>query len=255
MTLSVNILGKNKTFIIVSYLESNDHQIYARRRKVYMDNKSIVHPSFKHGKNFEIGSFSIIEESVKVGDNFTMGHNSIIGKDVVVGNDVTIGNHCFLKSGTRFSNNIDFADYCKTTGICYVGNDVNIRTGSCISKSVIVEDKVFIGAGIMSSHTKNVYHQRPKMPRKQLITRVGYGSIIGSFTNLSAGVTIGDNVLIGYGSVVTKDVLEKGIYVGSPLRRLGELPEEMLIPKPEDYKEHRFSREMLTKYLPYYRER
>ena len=221
---------------------------------MYMNNNSIIHPSFKHGKSFRIGCFSVIEEDVVVGDNVTVGHHSIIGKDVVIGNNVKIGNHCFLKSGTRFANDIDFADYCKTTGICYVGNDVNIRTGSCVSKSVIIEDKTFIGAGIMSSHTKQVYHQRPKMPRRQLITRIGYGVIIGSHTNLSAGLSIGDNVVIGYGSVVTKDILEKGVYVGNPLRRLCHLPEEMLIPKPKGYKEHQFSKELLAKYLPYYRE-
>lgn len=221
---------------------------------MYMNKTGIIHHSFKHGKSFKIGHFSIIEENIVVGDNVTIGHHSIIGKDVVIGNNVTIGNHCFLKSGTLFANNINFADYCKTTGICYVGNDVNIRTGSCVSKSVIIEDKTFIGAGIMSSHTKQVYHQRPKIPRRQLITRIGYGAIIGSHTNLGAGIRIGDNVVIGYGSVITKDVLEKGIYVGNPLRKLCDLPEEMLIPKPKGYKEHQFPKGMLAKYLSYYRE-
>jgi len=190
--------------------------------------------AFKHGRNFEMGEFSVVEP------------------DVIVGDNVTIGHHCLLKSGTRFGSNIDFADYCKTTGICYVGNNVNIRTGSCISKSVIVEDKAFIGASVMTSHTKNIYHQRPQMPRIQLLTRIGYGAVVGSRTNLSAGVTIGDNVVIGYGSIVTKDVLESAIYVGTPLRRLKELPEEMRVSKPDDYKEHMFSPELLAKYLPYY---
>lgn len=202
--------------------------------------------------NMEIGQYSIVEKGVVAGNNVTVGHHCLIDKDVVIGDDVKIGSFCYLKNGTRFGDNIDFADYCKTTGICYVGNNVNIRTGSCISKSVIVEDKVFIGAGIMSSHTKNVYHQRPKMPMKQLITRIGFGAVIGSNTNLSAGIRIGDNVVVGYGSVVTKDILEKGIYVGHPARKLMDLPQEMMIPKPESYTEHQFSKEMIKKYLPYY---
>ena len=194
-----------------------------------------IHSSFIHGENFSIGKECVIEE------------------DVVVGNNVKMGHHCTLKSGTRFGNNIDFADYCKTTGISYVGNDVNIRTGSCISKSVIVEDKTFIGAGVMSSHTKNVYHHRPDVPKRQLITRIGYGSIIGSSVNLSAGVRIVDNAIIGYGSLVTKNVTEPAIYVGSPLRKFADIPPEYYIEKPEDYAEHEFSPEMLKKYLPYYR--
>jgi len=218
-----------------------------------MNANCVVHQTFKHGKNFGIGYFSIIEENVIAGDNVSIGHHCVLGKDVIVGNNVKIGNFCYLKSGTRFANNIDFADYCKTTGICYIGNNVNIRTGSCISKSVIVEDKAFIGAGIMSSHTKHIHHQRPKMPRSQLITRIGYGAVVGSHSNLSAGVKIGDNVIIGYGSVVTKDALEPAIYVGTPLKKIAELPPDIVIPKPEDYHEHQFSEAMLKKYLPYYR--
>jgi len=189
---------------------------------------------FKHGESLKIGKFCVIEP------------------DVVVGDNVKIGHHCTLKSGTRFGDNIDFADYCKTTGICYVGNDVNIRTGSCISKSVIVEDKVFIGAGVMSSHTKHVYHHRPDVPKRQFITRIGYGSIIGSSVNLSAGVRIADNTIIGYGSLVMKDVLEPAIYVGNPLRKLAEIPPEYYIEKPADYEEHMFPPKKLIKYLPYY---
>lgn len=201
----------------------------------------------------KVGKHTVIED-VTFGDNVSVGHHCLIEKDVILGNNVKIGSFCCLKSGTRFANNIDFADYCKTTGICYVGNNVNVRTGSCISKSVIVEDKVFIGAGIMSSHTKNVYHNRPKMPKIQLITRIGFGAVIGSRVNLSAGIRIGDNVIIGYGSVVTKDVLIKAIYAGYPLRKIKDLPEDMIILKPENYVEHIFSEEMLKTYLPYYKD-
>lgn len=190
---------------------------------------------FKHGKNFKMGEYCVIEPDVIVGDNVSLGH------------------HVVLKNGTRFGNNIDFSDYCKTTGICYVGNNVNVRNGSCISKSLIVEDKVFIGAGIMSSHTKNVYHHRPEVSKRQLITRIGYGSIIGSSVNLSAGINICDNAIIGYGSLVTKDVLEPAIYVGCPVKRLADIPPKYYIDKPSDYEEHKFDAIMLEKYLPYYR--
>ncbi|NIO36956.1 hypothetical protein GTO27_04550 [Candidatus Bathyarchaeota archaeon] len=217
-----------------------------------MNNTCSIHSSFKHGKNLKVGEFAVIEEDVEVGDNVSVGHHSILGGDVKVGNKVKIGNFCYLKSGTRFADGIDFADYCKTTGICYVGNNVNVRTGSCISKSVIVEDKAFIGAGIMSSHTKHVYHQRPEMPRKQLITRIGYGAVIDSHTSMSAGVNIGDNVMVGYGSVVTGDLLDLGIYFGNPAKFFKEVPANMVIPKPMDYKEHKFPKEMLKNYLPYY---
>ena len=194
---------------------------------------STIAPSFQHGENFQHGGFCVIEPDVIVGDNVKLGH------------------HVVLKSGTRFGNDIDFSDYCCTTGICYVGNDVNIRTRTTVSKSLIIEDKAFIGAGVMMSHTKIVYHHRPKMPKKQMIARIGYGAVIGSHTNLMAGITIGHNVVVGYSSNVTKDLYEVGIYVGNPAKRVMDLPEEMLVSIPKGYQVYQFSPEMLAKYLPY----
>lgn len=91
------------------------------------------------------------------------------------------------------------------------------------------------------------------MPKKQWITRIGFGAVIGSYTNLSAGVQIGDNVIVGYGSVVTKDLLDLGIYFGNPAKFFKKVPENMIIPKPKGYKEYQFEKEMLDKYLPYYK--
>jgi len=196
---------------------------------------SVVHPSFKHGRNLKMGEFCVIEEDVEVGD------------------DVTLGHHVVLRSGTRFGNRIDFSEYCCTTGLCYVGNDVNIRTRSTVSKSLIIEDKAFIGAGVMMSHTKNVYHHRPQMQRRQYVARIGVGAVVGSHTNLMAGITIGDNVIVGYNSNVTKSLLLRGIYFGNPAKFGMELPEEMLVEIPEGWEPYQFSQEMLEKYLPFTR--
>ncbi len=196
---------------------------------------SVVDDSFQHGKNFKIGSFCVIEP------------------DVVVGDDVVLGDYVKLKSGTHIANNVNLADYVKTTGICYIGNDVNIRTGSCVSKSVIVEDKVFIGAGIMSSHTRYIYHQRPKMPKVQHITKLGFGCVIGSRTNLTAGVTIAPNCVVGYMSNVTKSLLKPNmLYLGNPAKEWKPIDDKMIIPIPKDYEAYQFPKDKLKKYLPYY---
>jgi len=113
-----------------------------------------------------------VDSSFKHGENFKIGKGCVIESDVVVGDNVTIGNLVLLKSGTRFGNNVIFADYCKTSGMCYVGNDVNVRTDTLIAKSLIVEDKVFIGGDFMPSHTKHVYDHRPNVPRQGTITRI-----------------------------------------------------------------------------------
>ena len=194
---------------------------------------------------------NFIEGDAILGRNYSCGYGCVIESDVVVGDNVKLGHNVVLKSGTRFGNNIDFADYCCTTGMCYVGNNVAVRTRSTISKSVIIEDNVFIGAGVMTSHTKNIYHCRPKITRKQLITHIYPGVVIGSHTNLVAGITLGQNVVVGYSSLVVKDLLLSGIYFGHPARYVMDLPEEMKVNLPLDWVPYEFSEDMLRKYLPY----
>lgn len=186
------------------------------------------------------------------GDNFSHGHNCIIESDVVVGNNVSLGHNVMLKSGTHIGDNVVIADGCMTTGLCYIGNNVAVRTGSCISKGLVIHDWVFIGAGVMSSHTKNVYHGRPDMPKKQLITNIGYGAVIGSRTNLMAGVSIAPGVVVGYNSNVVKDLdRTHGLYFGNPARLVGEMPDEWKIEIPDGERTLIFAPHLLEKYLPY----
>lgn len=50
--------------------------------------------------------------------------------------------------------------------------------------------------------------------------KIGHRVMIGSNSVLREHITIGDNIVIGMGSVVTKDLLEPGVYIGNPCRKL-----------------------------------
>lgn len=202
-------------------------------------------------------SGSFIARDFVHGHGFAHGLGCIIDPDVVVGNDVKLGSRVHLASGTRVLDDVEIADDCVTTGLCIVGNHVRVRTGSCISKSVIVDDWCFIAAGIMSSHTKNIYHGRPKAPKRQLLTRFGYGSVIGSRTNTSAGVTVAPGAIVGYGSHVVWDLdTANGVYYNKPdpwatLQAVLEPDSPFYMEIPTDYVPHEFDPELAAKYLPY----
>jgi UDP-3-O-[3-hydroxymyristoyl] glucosamine N-acyltransferase len=207
--------------------------------------------------DYHAPSGSWIAKDFRHGEGFEHGLQCIIDADVVVGNDVKLGHRVHLAGGTRVLDDVEIADDCVSTGICILGNHVRVRTGSCISKSVIVDDWCFVAAGIMSSHTKNIYHARPNAPKKQLITRFGYGSVIGSRTNTSAGVTIAPGAIVGYGSHVTVDLTEpNGVYYNDPhpyatLQRTLGPDSPYYVEIPADYVPLRFDPELLATYLPH----
>ena len=190
-----------------------------------------------------------ISKSFIHGDNFKCGVNVVIEDDVIVGDDVKLGHNVTLKSGTRIMNDVILNDYVKTTGLSILGNGVTARTGACISKSVIINDNAFIGPGIMTNHTKNVMWKR-NIPEVQLITKIGYGALIGSHSSLVAGVTIGDNVIIAAGSNVYKDIFTMGVYGGNPAKKIKDIDKDYILERPEEYVEYEFDIEMIKKYLP-----
>lgn len=204
-----------------------------------------------------VGQNSVIADDFKRGLGFYHGKFCVIEPDVIVGDNVTLGHFVTLKSGTRILNNVELGDYCKTTGLCIIGNNVMIRTGSCVSKGVIVNDWAFIGAGVMTSHTKHICHGRPGAERQQHITRIGYGAVIGSASNLVANVAIAPGVIVGYHSSVVNDLPTwHGVYLNRPdpvttLQRVLKLGEPGYIKVPDDYVPHGFDPKMVGRYLPH----
>ncbi len=207
--------------------------------------------------DYHAPSGSYIAKDFVHGDDFDHGLQCIIDPDVVLGKGVTLGHRVHLASGTRVLDDVEIADDCVTTGVCFIGNHVRVRTGSCISKSVIIDDWCFVAAGIMSSHTKNVDHARPRAPKRQLITRFGYGTVIGSRTNTSAGVSIAPGAIVGYGSHVVVDLeVPNGVYYNDPhpyatLQRVLTPDNPYFVEIPADYVPHQLEPELLEKYLPY----
>ena len=163
----------------------------------------------------------------------------IIEEDVEIGENPEFGYYNVIKSGARIGNNFSMRDYATTTGLVLIGDNVNVRTTTMVSRGVILEDNVILGGAITTSHMPDIRRGT------QYITRIGYGSVIGSGTNIKAGVFIAPNVVIGMGSLVLKDITESGIYVGNPLRYLK--PNPYLI---EGKTMRNFTKEEVLKYLP-----
>jgi acetyltransferase-like isoleucine patch superfamily enzyme len=64
----------------------------------------------------------------------------------------------------------------------------------------------------------------PEYSRNSKPVKIGRGCFIGSRSIILKGVTLGDRVVIGAGSVVTKDVPAYSIAAGNPARTVGSIP-------------------------------
>lgn len=107
-----------------------------------------------------------------------------------------------------------------------VGKNCKISSHTFICEGVHIEDNVFIG--------HNVTFINDKYPRatnvdgslqtdsdwKVVETHIKKGASIGSSSTILCGITVGENAIVGAGSVVTRDVLPNTIVAGVPAKPL-----------------------------------
>ena len=152
----------------------------------------------------------IIEDGVRIGKNCLVGYYTIVRPDVVLGNNTEIRPYCFIAEAAR------------------IGSHVKIFQFSNISKLSIIEDCVYIGARVLFTNTHRIAHCRKYEPELRGV-HVLYGARIASGAIVMPGVTIGEQALIGAGTVITKDVPAKEVWFGVPATKQGNVPEEEFI--------------------------
>lgn len=121
----------------------------------------------------------------------------------VILSDAKIGMNCNICSGCLIENNVE------------IGNNVTIKCGVYLWDGIRVEDNVFIGANVSFTNDK---YPRSKRAYKQLPIILKKGASIGAGACVLGGVTIGENAMIGAGSVVTKDIPANELWVGNPAK-------------------------------------
>lgn len=103
-----------------------------------------------------------------------------------------------------------------------VGARSRIQSHSFICSLVEIGEDCFIGHGVMFVNDLFSEGHPSKSASQWKKTQIGNNVSIGSNVTILP-VSICDGVVIGAGSVVCKDILERGVYVGNPARKIRDL--------------------------------
>ncbi len=110
-----------------------------------------------------------------------------------------------------------------------IGNNVKIQSHSFICSGVIIEENVFIGHHVVFVNDKypRVLNSKGKQQNDKdwdlLPILIKKGASIGSNSTILGGITIGENAMVGAGSVVTKNVKDNEIVIGVPAKKIRKI--------------------------------
>lgn len=138
------------------------------------------------------------------------------GKDVTVVEPVNlygcqIGDNCFIGPFVEIQKSVVIGSNCKIQSHAFICELVEIGNHCFISHGTKFINDLFQTGGPA---------QGDKSRWKS--TKIGNHVSIGTNATILP-VTISDNVVVGAGSVVTKDIIEPGIYAGNPARKIKNL--------------------------------
>jgi acetyltransferase-like isoleucine patch superfamily enzyme len=133
-----------------------------------------------------------------------------------IGNNTNIWQFCVIFPNAKIGENCNICANVLIENEVIIGNNVTVKSGVQLWDGITVEDNVFIGPNATFTNDLLPRSKNPDWkPQKTLIKK---GASIGANATILCGITIGENAMIGAGSVVTKDVPAGELWVGNPAK-------------------------------------
>jgi len=172
-----------------------------------------------------LGGFYRIHPGAIIAKDVRIGEGTVIEQGCHIGHNVMIGHYCVLRPDTNIGSSTKIGHLCVFEGSINIEAEVAIQSQCFIAEHTYISAKAYLGPKVMTLAVRKIRHTR-RFPLKWDGVYISYGARIGAGSIILPGVTIRREALIGAGSVVTKDCDSYGIYIGSPAKKVGEVPEE-----------------------------
>jgi UDP-2-acetamido-3-amino-2,3-dideoxy-glucuronate N-acetyltransferase len=139
---------------------------------------------------------------------------------VDIGEGTSIWHVSHILKGTRIGKSCKIGQNVVIGPNVTIGDGVKVQNNVSVYEGVTLEDHVFCGPSMVFT---NVFNPRSEIPRMGELkpTLVKKGATLGANCTIVCGITIGRYAFIGAGAVVTKDVPDYALVVGSPARTKG----------------------------------
>ncbi|MCQ2324358.1 MAG: N-acetyltransferase [Paludibacteraceae bacterium] len=130
---------------------------------------------------------------------------------------------CVILPTAKIGENCNICSHCLIENEAEIGNNCTIKCGVQIWDGITLEDNVCVGANVTFTNDRHPHAKNAAWKLEK--TLIKEGASIGAGSTILCGITIGENAMIGIGSVVTKDVPAGEVWVGNPAKFLKRIEE------------------------------
>ena len=188
-----------------------------------------IYPDVKLGSNVIIEDFCIIgspfkgqsDEETVIGDNAVIRSGTVIYAGNRIGDNFQTGNKANIRELNEIGNNVSIGTLSVIEHHVVIKDGVRIHTQAFVPEYTVLDEKCWIGPNVVITNARFPGHPDAKM--KLTGVHVKSNAKIGANVTLLPGVIIGQNSLVGAGSVVTKNVPENMIVAGNPAAVIREV--------------------------------
>ena len=186
--------------------------VEGRHRK--FDDSTKIAPDVYIGENVSIGNHALIYPGVRILDDTVIGHHVVIKPNSVIGGD-----------GFGYATRVGFPPLkIPHLGNVIIGNHVDIGSNVTIDKatfgSTIIKDFVKFDNGVHVGHNCYIGERTLLTAHAELSgsVTIGHDSWVAPNASIKESIKIGNNVLVGIGSVVLRDLPDNAVAFGVPAK-------------------------------------
>jgi acetyltransferase-like isoleucine patch superfamily enzyme len=161
------------------------------------------------------------EVPTTIGERAMIRSHTVIYAGNVIGRNFQTGNKVNIRELNEIGDNVSVGTLSVIEHHVKIADNVRIHTQAFVPEFSVLEEGCWIGPNVVLTNAK--YPLSPNVKDQLVGPVIRRGAKIGANATLLPGVVIGENALVGAGSVVVKDVPAGAVVAGNPARVIGQV--------------------------------
>ena len=164
-----------------------------------------------------------IDKPTQIGPRGLIRSQTVIYCGNVIGADFVTGHHVVIREDNHIGQAVSIGTLSCVEHHVTIGDHVRIHSQVFVPEFTTIGENTFVGPNVVFT---NARYPRGKHAKERLVgPSIGRNVKIGANATILPGVVIGDNSVIGAGSVVVNDVPPNTVVVGNPARMIKTIDE------------------------------